>query len=251
VRPTELRAELSRLTGLLGFQVLDGEGAVLGSVADFVINTCETYIIYFLLDPAEGLGVPAGSRPAAPFEAVTINSGVLDAQMEAILLPLAAGHFAHAPALPEGQELVPVDWEAEVREYWSQYLRLSNLTTGCRVSAPGGSTEIHKVAYASELLGTELRDGLQNLLGSVEEMILEPESGKGSFFVVRLQEDQSLVLVPLRVVNIPKEALGPGSQVSLVLLTENALLLNAPRVQSLEEAAQMSAQGTARSYWGR
>jgi hypothetical protein len=92
------------------------------------------------------------------------------------------------------------------------------------------------------------------VLGQVEEIILEPESGKVSFFVVRLQ-DGGLVLVPLRVVNIPKEALEPGSEpkseLSLVLLTENALLMNAPQIQSVEQAVQMEAQGAARAYWGR
>jgi hypothetical protein len=160
---------------------------------------------------------------------------VLDARAQAIQLSWPGE--ALASARPSGgQELVPTDWEAGVRAFWSQVVRLSNLTSGCRVAAPGGGmTEIHKVAYASELVGAELRDGLQNVLGQVEEIILEPESGKVSFFVTRLQEGPGLALVPLRVVNIPKEALGPGTEVSLVLLVENDLLLNAPQIDSVDE----------------
>ena len=69
--------------------------------------------------------------------------------------------------------------------------------------------------------------------------------------MIRLGAGGGLVLVPLRAVNIPKEALGPGSEISLVLLTENELLLNAPQIQTVEEAVQMRAQGAAWGYWGR
>ena len=252
IRPPELRAQLTRLSALIGFQVLDREGAVLGTVSDFILNTCETYIIYFLLDPSEQLASPAGGRLVIPYEAVTINSGALDAQSGAIQLSLAAGQFAGAPAFPESQELVPTDWEAQVRDYWSQALRLSNLTSGCRVAAPGGgTTEIHKVAYASDLIGAELRDGLQNRLGRVEEAILEPESGKVSFFVISLEDGQGLALIPLGVVNIPRTALEPGNEIWLVLLVENDVLLNAPRISSVAQAAEMQAQGAARQYWNR
>jgi hypothetical protein len=221
-------------------------------VSDWVVNTCETYLIYFLLTPGERLTPPAGSRLVIPFEAVTINSGVLDARAQAIQLAVDESQLAGAPAFPESLDLVPTDWEAEVRAFWSQTVRLSNLTSGCRVAAPeGGTIEIHKVAYASELIGAVLRDGLQNELGRVEEIILEPESGKVSFFVTRLQAGEGLVLVPLRVVNIPKEALEPGAEISLVLLTENDLLLNAPQIESLEEAVQWRAHGAAQSHWGR
>jgi sporulation protein YlmC with PRC-barrel domain len=252
IRPEELRAELTRASVLVGFQVLDREGALLGTVADLVINTCETYLIYFLVTPADGPGSPTGTRPVIPYEVVTINSGVLDARARTIQLAVGASQVAGAPAFPETQELVPVDWEASVRDYWSQAVRLSNLTSGCRVPAPGGgTTEIHKVAYASELAGAELRDGLQNGLGRVEEIIFEPESGKVSFFVTRVQAGPGLALVPLRVVNIPKEALGPGTEISLVLLVENDLLLKAPQIESIEEAVQVGVQGAARAYWGQ
>lgn len=245
IRPAERRAELSRISAMVGFQVFDREGARLGTVSDFVINTCETYIIYFIID------LDSGERLAAPYEALTVNSGVLDAQAQAYQLSIAAKQLEEAPVFSEDQELVPTDWEEGVRAFWSQIIRLSNLTTGCRVSAPGGgTTEIHKVAYSSELIGAGLHDGLQNPLGTVEEIILSPESGKLSFFVTRLL-DNTLVLVPLRVVNIPRESLGPGTEISLVLLTENERLLNAPRIGSLEEALQMQAHGAAQAHWGR
>jgi sporulation protein YlmC with PRC-barrel domain len=252
IRQPELRPELTRLSTLLGYQVLDQEGTVLGTVSDFIANTCETYLIYFLLDPAAGLGVAAGSQIVTPFEVVTINSGVFDAQARTLQLSVAAGQVARAPAYPASLKPVTSGWEAAVRDYWSRIARVSSLTTGCRVSLPGGgTTEIHKVAYAHELIGAVLRDGLGNELGQVEEAILEPESGKLSFFVVRLGGGQGLVLAPLRVFNIPKEALLPEGEISLVLLVEADRFLGAPRINSVEEAVQGGAQSSARAYWNR
>lgn len=252
IRPPDRRAELTRLSNLLGFQVSGQDGALLGTAADFIINTCETYLIYFVLDPAETLNIASGSHLIVPYEVVTINSGALDAQAGAIVLSLTPGQVAAAPGVPASLELFPTDWEAGVRDYWSQVARISNLTTECRVAAPGGGTvAIQKIAYATELLGAELKDGLQTVLGTVEEAILAPESGKLAFFVVNLQDGQGLVLVPLRVVNIPNEALEPGAALELVLLTENERLLNAPRINSLEEATQDPVQGAAIQHWGQ
>jgi sporulation protein YlmC with PRC-barrel domain len=252
IRPVERRAELTRASALAGLQVLDLEGGRLGRVAGLVFNTCETYLIYILLAPAEAPGLPADRLIMVPYEAVTINSGALDAEQQVIQLSLLPGHFQGAPAFAPSQALVPTRWETEVRAYWSRYLRISNLTTGCRVAAPdGGMTDVYKVAFGSQLIGATLHDALQSPLGQVAEIILEPESGKMSFFVVRLEGGNGLVLVPPAAVNIPKEAFEPGGEISLVLLTDNERLSNAPQIQAVEEAVQAGAQGAAYAYWGR
>jgi hypothetical protein len=111
--------------------------------------------------------------------------------------------------------------------------------------------ETHKVARSSQILGAELRDGLNNVLGRVEEIIVEPESGKVSFFVTGRISDNRLVLVPLRVVNIPNQSLVPGSQFSLVLLVDSSRFQKAPQVGSIEAAEQTQAQAEARGYWGK
>jgi sporulation protein YlmC with PRC-barrel domain len=256
IRPPERRDELTRLSALTGFQVVDRDGALLGTVSDAVVNTCETYLIYLLLDPAEGLSSAPGNRLIIPYEAVTINSGALDAQSRSVVLQLTSGQLSGAPAFPESLELIPPDWETEVRSYFSQWVRISNLTTECRVAAPGndpagGNVVVHKIAYLTGLIGAGLFDGLQNLLGTVEEAIFSPESGKLSFFVTRLLDGSGWVLVPLRVVNIPKSALEPGGELSLVLLTENDLLLNAPKLATIEEAVRDEVQGKAFQHWNR
>jgi sporulation protein YlmC with PRC-barrel domain len=236
--------------------VVDRDGALLGAVSDVIVNTCETYLIYFLLDPVEGLGAAAGDRLIIPYEVVTINSGALDAQSRSVVLQLTSSQLTGAPAFPASLELLPPDWETEVRSYFSQRVRISNLTTECRVAAPGtdsdgGTVVVHKIAYLTGLVGAGLFDGLQNRLGTVEEAIFSPESGKLSFFVIRLQDDSGWVLVPLRVVNIPKSALEPGGELSLVLLTENDLLLSSPKLAALEEAVRDDVQGKAIQHWNR
>ena len=50
-------------------------------------------------------------------------------------------------------------------------------------------------------------------------------------------------------VNIPEWALEPGNEITLVLLAENKMLFNAPRVASVEEATSGSAQQAAWEYW--
>ena len=245
--PSEMRTQLMHLTHWLGYQVWDANGDRLGIASDFIINTCETYIVYILMEPEASLKAAPGGRVVIPFEAVTINSGTLDAQNKAIQLSLIPEHFAGAPTLPIGQELTPTGWEGAVRSFWSEIVRIGKLSTGCNV--PGGP--IYKVAYASQLLGVELYDGLGNLLGTVQEAILEPESGKIGFYIVQPAKGEGLVMVHLRATNIPKEALAPGGTLTLVLLTDPGVFWDAPRLNSLEEADDFALQGKMREYWNR
>lgn len=247
IRPAEMREQLTYLSNLVGYQVLDENGDLLGVAADYIVNSCETYIIYILMDPVESLGVPPENYIVIPFEAVTVNSGALDAQNEAIHLRLVPGQFVGAPTLAVGQDLTPTDWEADVQAFWSDHIRIGVLGTSCNV--PGGP--VYKIAYATDLIGVELYDGLQNPLGNVQEAILEPESGKLGFYIVNPNDGNGLVMLHLRATNIPKEALQPGAQLSLVLLTEPQVFWEAPRINSPEEAANFDLQSQMRDYWNR
>jgi sporulation protein YlmC with PRC-barrel domain len=251
IQPPEMRGELNLLSNLLGFQVVDINGAPLGIAADYVINTCETFIIYISLQPDPSVNNQSGMRMMLPFEMVTLNSGVLDAVAKTIGSYLPPEPFQFAPLVPEAMNLTPTGWETGTRDYWSPFIRLSDLTTECMVPDPvsGELVPVYKTAYASELLEAKLKDGLEKELGTVVEAILEPESGKLRFYVVKLSENQSMTLVPLSKTNIPKEVLDSGSPISLVLLTENEKLLNAPRFDSLEDATSGGAFQAAFEYW--
>jgi sporulation protein YlmC with PRC-barrel domain len=251
IRPPEMREESTLLSNLLGFQVVDINGAPLGIAADYVINTCETFIIYISMQPDQRIQDQAGMLLMLPFEMVTINSGVLDAAAKTIGLYLPPEPFQTAPLVPDTVKLTPTDWEPGLREYWDPFVRLGVLTTECMVPDPasGELVPVYKTAYAGELLGAKLKDGLENELGTVVEAVLEPESGKLRFYVVELVENQGLTLVPLSATNIPKEVLDSGAEISLVLLSENEKLFNAPRFDTLEEATSDAAKGAAFEYW--
>jgi hypothetical protein len=249
IRPPERRSELLRLSGWLDFQVKGMFGGTLGQVSDYIINTCETYVVYVVMEPVPELELADNQQALFPFEAVTINSGALDVEAKAIVLSLVPSQFTPAPVFPNPLPLFPIEWEAGVRDYWSQIVRVGKLNTNC---AAGGDTAnpVQKIAYATELLTAELKDGNQQLLGTVQEAIIEPETGKLGFYVVKLAADGALVLVPLGKTNIPEPVLQPGIKPELVLLAENPQLQNAPRLASLEEAVSDAAQNTARGYWG-
>lgn len=247
--PPERREELTRLSSLLKFKVLGWKGVAIGQVSDFIINTCETYIIYFVVTPHKNLHMASSDPVVIPFEVVTINSGVLNAKARAISLYMTQKQVAAAPAFADHFPLIPFkSWEETVRAYWLQLARVSALTSECKAGGSDSTHAVHKIAYASQLLGAELKDGNHNLLGTVQDAVLEPESGKLGFYVVKLQ-DGGLVMVPLGQTNIPKEALEPGNTIELVLLAENNKLLGAPRIASVEQAMKTQTQSEARQYW--
>src|SRR5438105_3087937 len=51
IRPPEKRPELTRLSNLLHFQVQGLDKSNWGAISDYIVNTCETYIVYFVLAP--------------------------------------------------------------------------------------------------------------------------------------------------------------------------------------------------------
>ncbi len=247
IRPKEMRTEVTHLSNLMGYEVLDENGDKLGIASDYIVNTCETYIIYILMEPDASLNVAPGSRVVLPFEAVTINSGVVDPLNRAIQVRLIPEQFSGAPTFPAGQQLTPTDWEDGVRDFWSKAVRIGKLATSCNVS--GGP--VYKVTYATQLLGVELYDGQNNLLGEVQEAILEPESGKVGFYIVKPAENDGLVMVNLRATNLPKDALLPGGELKLVLLTDPQVFWDSPRITSVDEADDAALQSKMRQYWER
>ncbi len=247
----ERRAELTRLSGLLDYQVTGFQGSALGQITDYIVNTCETYVIYMLVKPDAALNLPDESRLVIPYEAVTINSGILNAETKAIALSLAPGNLTAAPTVTDPLTLFPIEWEAGARDYWSKVVRVGKLASNCRAGNSSVENAIYKIAYARQLLVAELKDGNGVHLGTVVEAVLAPETGKLGFYVVELPDSQGMVLLPLGKSNIPKEALVPGSTIELVLLADNGQLAGAPRVASVEEANTDAAQNTARAYWGQ
>jgi sporulation protein YlmC with PRC-barrel domain len=242
-----MRPALTHLSSLIGLQVLDANGGELGLAGDYIVNTCETYLLYILMEPVTSQAAEPVGRVAVPYEAVTVNSGLLDAQAGAIQLRLAPEQLAGAPVFPAGGQLIPTDWESVVRDFWSKAVRIGSLKTSCNV--PGGP--VYKVAYASQLLQAPLYDGRGELLGTIQEAILAPESGKLGFYIVQPARGEGWVMVRLGATNIPKEALVPGAALSLELLTDPGKFWDAPRLASLDQADSFAMQGKMLEYWDR
>jgi hypothetical protein len=110
------------------------------------------------------------------------------------------------------------------------------------------STPSESRPLSTQLIGADIKDGNHILLGAVPYAVLEPESGKLGFYIVKLL-DGTLVMVPLSQTNIPKEALAPGQTIELVLLAETNKLTDAPRIASVEQAMNAQTQSEARQYW--
>jgi hypothetical protein len=55
----------------------------------------------------------------------------------------------------------------------------------------------------------------------------------------------------LRAINIPKEALLPGGELTLVLLADPKVFWDAPRITSIDEADDVALQSKMRQYWDR
>jgi sporulation protein YlmC with PRC-barrel domain len=343
ILPESGRAELTRLSALVGYQVIDRDGQVLGTANDFILNLCEAHILYIVLDADPALGLQGGEQALIPYEIVTLHSGTLNSEDRTIQLDLALDNVQAAPAMsPDAFDVTSSEWEAGVQEFWTAFGNLS-LTTECRVppaetgtgegvestpvtdapvsfkkpvaqgagsptaiagtpvvpslntptaiagtpivpslntqdDPPAGTptaisgtpvvpsldnqddpaagqdrVALHKNAFASEVLGATVVDGNGQQLGVVEEILLEPESGRLTFAAVRLnadlQADQNLVLAPIGALNLQDDAQGTDG-VTLVLLVETGVLTGAPQEASLPAPDDTGWESESQDYWG-
>ena len=288
--PDTGRPQATRLSNLMQYHVEDKNGNTLGTVNDYILNMCEAHILYIVLNPDSTLGV-SGKQILIPFEAVTLGGGKINVDQKAIVLNLDSSVVSGAPAYDIANlDLVKVDWEYQVQAYWSNYVKLS-LTSICQVPPPKlivppnaavpsqvtstvqvtgtvqttgtmqtpsepnmpidqvGTT---KLALASTVLSHSLVDGNGNILGTVQEMVLVPESGLLRYVVVQLdpslQAGQKIVLVPIRAINVQHEMAG---KTSLVLLVKTDILKNAPQFNNNLNNNDTSWDQAAFNYWSQ
>jgi hypothetical protein len=97
----------------------------------------------------------------------------------------------------------------------------------------------------------QLQDGNGNLIGQVEEVLVEPESGWLPFMAIRPNEDlqagSGLILVPFGALNIAANE--DGATQNLVLLVEPGIFENAPTVDRLPSPGGW--EGNAFQYWSQ
>jgi sporulation protein YlmC with PRC-barrel domain len=207
IRPKEMRTKLTHLSNLIGYKVLDANGEELGIASDYIINTCETYIIYILMEPAASLNMAPETRVVIPFEAVTINSGVLDAQNEAIYPCLLPEHCSQ-----------------ERRLFWPGSSLRRPIGRRCR--RPSGRRQAWRLATSRNVMAPGLQGGLCHpTTGSRADdrgtacwarsrTQFGNQKAANSLYIVKPAEGDGYVL-HLRAINIPKEALLPGAALAL------------------------------------
>jgi sporulation protein YlmC with PRC-barrel domain len=255
VVPDTGREQATLLSELLGYGIVDQNGTNLGSVDDFILNLCEAHIVYVVLDADPSLNLENGNMAVFPYEIVTLENGVIDVDQRVITVNLASEQFASAPSTNQRFDLATTDWEADIRSHWSEVGRLSNLSTECRVPAAGSEDSarqtITRIGYATEVLDMQLQDGNGNLIGQVEEVLVEPESGWLPYMAIRpnenLETGTGLLLVPFGALNITTHE--DGATQNLVLLVEPDILENAPTVDSLPVSNGW--EGNAFQYWSQ
>jgi sporulation protein YlmC with PRC-barrel domain len=111
-----------------------------------------------------------------------------------------------------------------------------------------GRQDIVRIAYATEVLDMQLVDGNGNLIGEIEEVLVEPESGWLPYMAIRPDDNGELVLVPLGALNLDTSGDGAAQDQNLVLLVEPDIFMNAPTVDSLPVDGM---QGDSFNYWSQ
>jgi sporulation protein YlmC with PRC-barrel domain len=255
VIPDTGRDSATLLSELLNFQVVDLNGRNLGVVDDFILNMCEAHIIYIVIEADSFLEVQ-GDLLVIPYEAVTLEGGVIDVDSQTIFVNFEISQLEASTAYQERIDLSTTDWETDTRNYWSNMMNLSNLTTECRVPAQDGEGRqaIVRIAHASDVLGAEVVNGIGEQVGAVEEVVVAPESGLMRVVAIQtgglLQAGQGLAAAPPGAVNIHKDDPGNQGDLVLVLLVEAEVLENAPRIDSLPQTGS-AWEGSFFNYWSQ
>jgi sporulation protein YlmC with PRC-barrel domain len=249
VLPETGRDTATQLTVLLDYQVKDQNGENLGQVADYVLNMCEAHIIYIIVQANQSLDVE-GDFIIIPYEAVTLEGGVIDVDSQNIFVNFTMSQFTGTAAYQDHPDLSTTGWEDETRYFWSELMNLSNLTTECRVPAQEGEGRqvIVRIAYASEVIGAELVNGRNEHVGEIEEVIVVPESGLMRFSAI--STGQGMIAAPPGALNIQANGDSQTDDLTLVLLVEDGVLVNAPRVENLPEL-EPSWEARFFDYWSQ
>jgi sporulation protein YlmC with PRC-barrel domain len=232
------RSEMMQISNWMDFEITDTAGTWIGSVHDYVLNTCEAHIIYVAIQTSD-----SGDLILMPYEVVTLGGGYLDPEARVIAVPIAASEIENAPAIAADMDITDVTWEAESRDFWSNYLNLSNLSTECLAT-----TDTVLIDYASNILGARIQDGNGQPLGAIEEVTLYPETGLLRFVVISLDEG-GYRLAPMGAINI--ESQEAGGETVFVLLVERQVLMSSPAYDRIPDTTQDNWESQPFEYWSQ
>jgi sporulation protein YlmC with PRC-barrel domain len=241
--------EVAGLSEMFGFQVVDSAGERVGVVRDYLINMCETYILYLVVDPDETNRAAEGQQQMLiPYEAVlpSVNDGQVDMQQGLYMLNASIVELQPVPVYEINTlDLENPQWDEELQAFWSQNFGLT-VDAGCSVplntatndddQQEGESAQdaaerqtIYRLALASRLLGAVVVDGFGEQIGHLRDAAVLPESGRTEYFVIE-RAAGGLVALPPGAVNVRYQP--DAVQPELILLVENPVFENAPAFDS-------------------
>jgi sporulation protein YlmC with PRC-barrel domain len=243
------------LSTMLTYEIIDSAGQEVGPVEDYIINMCEAYLLYVVVEASETLESEDGSNILIPYEAFTLDGEVRADGQSQLVLNQPVGEVVGAPVVDlEELDMTTNEWEPAVEDFWTERTTMT-FNSGCPVPAAGDGSDrqwIVRIALAEEVLETVIVDGNDQLLADVEEILLTPESGHLRYVVARLDQsldpDQNLVLIPIGALNVNHEN-QPGT--TLVLLVDNEVLLNAPRLEAIPDSTSTEWEGRYFEYWSQ
>jgi sporulation protein YlmC with PRC-barrel domain len=288
IMPETARSEIVLLSNWMDLVVIDSAGNRIGTVHDYVLNTCEAHIIYVAIQ-LDGEGETGRNVVLMPYEVVTLGGGILDVDERVIVVAISAEEFRNAPTISVDADITDVTWETETRDYWSEYVTISDLSTECMAvltgSLPGANindnengnlndndnvnensnlndndnnnqsaqtgdrTTVVKIDYASNILQARIQDGNGQAIGVVEDVTLFPESGLLRFLVVNMNADGQQGYVLIPFGAVNIESQDAAGNTVLVLLVERQILMSAPTFDQLPDTTQDNWDGESFEYW--
>ncbi len=138
--PNTARAQAVVLSNVMNYNVVDKNGKAIGTVSDYILNMCEAHIIYMVVNADPSLNLQNGTMVVIPYEVLTVGQGAIEVNQHTLVLPVTAAQVQSAPAVSQKPDLTTTTWESTVRNYWTNIVHLSALTTQCHVAARTASS---------------------------------------------------------------------------------------------------------------
>ncbi|HEX6303009.1 MAG TPA: PRC-barrel domain-containing protein [Anaerolineales bacterium] len=276
-----------RVTNLLDFDVWSQDNEQIGSVSDIVLDVDETQIEYVIVDMGGFLGI-GGKLVAVPYDRVEVrtrpdapeapmttgtpeegdSAGVEDLPENAVIVNATQEELEQAPEFDPG--LLPelgepaTDWDVDIHGFW----------TGTEITTEGTETpaateelvttetpeatesveqitvaELQGVVLASDLIGMDILGSEREEIATVEDIIVEPDSGNVQYLVISVSGIEDLegnwILIPLEAFGLDAD-----NQV-LVLDVDQQILAGAPAFEDgqLPNTTEANWNADIQTYW--
>ena len=192
VVPVTGKSNALRLSEQLNSTVSNQNGEQAGTVDDMILDLDNAMVAYVIVDTGD-------KQVAVPWDQFNMATGQ---QPGNFVLQADADMFANAPTidlstLPAIGESA-ANWDSDLRSYWK-----SSNAGGAQPST-GSQSKLRGVMLASQVLAADLSvPGQSSLQANIEDLIVNAQSGKIQFVVVKTNFDnmERWIPVPLALFN--------------------------------------------------